>query len=266
MSYYLKKNWEKIALPCFLVILSSAIFALWQFGLMHTFDAATQMNLSDFLTWVVIEIVGIALYYVVLILENFVEARVIRDMNNQVRHDLYLSLIDKDHTAYHSQDTGEYLSWLTTNVKQIERLAWGPFFNCVNCIAGVTCNIAALFFLHWIILAAGLISAVIMLVVPNLFQKRMESLGAACARIEAQGVSNLKDLLSGFDVLRSFDRTGRFLHQGNSVSSKIEEINCRRTHIQSFSSLLVGFIGKAIQSTYHDFYALGNGSNWGVYI
>ena len=23
---------------------------------------------------------------------------------------------------------------------------------------------------------------------------------------------------------------------------------------------------KAIQSTYHDFYALGNGSNWGVYI
>lgn len=25
-------------------------------------------------------------------------------------------------------------------------------------------------------------------------------------------------------------------------------------------------IVKAIQSTYHDFYALGNGSNWGVYI
>lgn len=27
-----------------------------------------------------------------------------------------------------------------------------------------------------------------------------------------------------------------------------------------------GIVGKAIQSTYHDFYALGNGSNWGVYI
>ena len=25
-------------------------------------------------------------------------------------------------------------------------------------------------------------------------------------------------------------------------------------------------VRKAIQSTYHDFYALGNGSNWGVYI
>ena len=26
------------------------------------------------------------------------------------------------------------------------------------------------------------------------------------------------------------------------------------------------YVEKAIQSTYHDFYALGNGSNWGVYI
>ena len=28
----------------------------------------------------------------------------------------------------------------------------------------------------------------------------------------------------------------------------------------------ISSFGKAIQSTYHDFYALGNGSNWGVYI
>ena len=151
MRYYLKRNWKKIIPTCFLLIFSSGILTLWQLGLMHTFDAAAQLNLSNFLTWVVIEIAGIALYYVVLILENFVEARVIRDMNNQVRHDLYLSLLNKDHTAYSSHDTGEYLSWLTTNIKQIERLAWGPFFNCVNSITGVICNIAALLSLHWII-------------------------------------------------------------------------------------------------------------------
>ena len=32
------------------------------------------------------------------------------------------------------------------------------------------------------------------------------------------------------------------------------------------NEIICGYIGKAIQSTYHDFYALGNGSNWGVYI
>ena len=41
-----------------------------------------------------------------------------------VRRDLYLSLLDKPHADYHSRDTGEYLSWLTNNVRQIENLAW----------------------------------------------------------------------------------------------------------------------------------------------
>lgn len=243
MRYYLKRNWKKIIPTCFLLIFSSGILTLWQLGLMHTFDAAAQLNLSNFLTWVVIEIAGIALYYVVLILENFVEARVIRDMNNQVRHDLYLSLLNKDHTAYSSHDTGEYLSWLTTNIKQIERLAWGPFFNCVNSITGVICNIAALLSLHWIILAAGLLSAGIMLVLPNLSRKWMEQLGEACASAESQGVSSLQDLLSGFEVLRSFGRTERFLRQGNTAGSQIEKTNCHRTCVQSFISLLTGLIG-----------------------
>ena len=239
----LKKNWKKIIPTCFLLIFSSGIFTLWQLGLMHTFDAAAQLNLRAFLTWIGIEIAGITLYYAVAILENIVEARVIRDMNNQLRHDLYLSLSSTDHTAYSSHDTGEYLSWLTTNIKQIERLAWGPFFNSVNSIAGVICNIAALFSLHWIILAAGLLSAGIMLVLPNLSRKWMEQLGEACASAESRGLSSLQDLLSGFEVLRSFGRTERFLRQGNTAGSQIEKANCRRTCVQSFISLLTGYIG-----------------------
>lgn len=36
--------------------------------------------------------------------------------------------------------------------------------------------------------------------------------------------------------------------------------------ISDFPNMRLVFCAKAIQSTYHDFYALGNGSNWGVYI
>lgn len=246
MSYYFKKNWKKIAPPCFLVIFSSAVFALWQLGLMRTFDAAARLELKEFLTWIAVEVAGIALYYGVMILDNILEARATRDLNNQLRHDLYLSLMDKSHAAYHSQDSGEYISWLTTNVKQIERLAWGPFFNCVSCVAGVVCNIAALISLHWAVLAAGLFSTMVMLALPKLFQRRMERLGEACANAEAQGVSRLKDILSGFDVLRSFGRMDRFLRQGDAVSSEIEDANCRRTCLQTSSSLLVGFTGVAL--------------------
>ena len=94
---------------------------------MQSFNAAISLNFRGFLFWTMAEVIGYGLYLGVAALESIFEARTIRTMNNQVRHDLYLSLLDKTHTSYHSQDTGEYISWLTTNVKQIERLAWEPF-------------------------------------------------------------------------------------------------------------------------------------------
>ena len=120
MDYYLRKNWKRVLLPALLTILSSVIFTLWQLGLMQTFDAAARLELERFLFWIVVELAGISLNYGVLILENWIEARAVRDLNNQVRHDLYLSLMGRSHAAYHSQDTGEYISWLTTNIKQID--------------------------------------------------------------------------------------------------------------------------------------------------
>lgn len=243
MNYYFKKNWKKILPPVVLVLFSSVIFTLWQLGLMRTFDAAARLDWKQFLFWVVVELVGNVMYYGVLILENLMEARAVRDLNNQVRHDLYLSLMDKSHAAYYSQDTGEYISWLTTNIKQMEHLAWGPFFSSILCISGVVCNIAALLSLHWMILVTGLVSAAVMLAMPKLFQKRMERLGEACAEAEAKGVSRWRDILSGLDVLRSFGRMDRFLQQGDAVSGQIEGANCRRTCMQSGSSLLIGLTG-----------------------
>ena len=154
--------------------------------------------------------------------------------------------MEKSHSAYHSQDTGEYISWLTSNVKQIERLAWSPFFSFASCITVVLFNIAALASLHWVILLAGLASTAVMLVLPKLFQKRMERLGEVCAAAEEQGAAKLKDILSGFDVLRSFGRADRFLRQGDAVSRQIEDANCRRTCMQTSSAFLVGLTGNIL--------------------
>ena len=37
-------------------------------------------------------------------------------------------LLQKGYQDYHKQDSGEYLSWMTNDVKQIEQLAWNPLF------------------------------------------------------------------------------------------------------------------------------------------
>ena len=247
MNYYFKKNWKKIALSCSVGLVCEGLYVVIQLVMMREFDAAINLDFQGFLLWTAVTLGIYSLYLALAALEGVLEARAVRAMNNQVRHDLYLSLLDKTHAAYHSQDTGEYISWLTTNVKQIERLAWAPFFSCVQQVGLIVWCILALISLHWLMLAAGLVSVVVMLGVPKLFQKRMEHLGAACAEEEADGVSKLKDLLSGFDVLRSFGHVDRFLEQGDAVSDQIEGPNCRRSSAQNGLSCFTGFFSVALQ-------------------
>ncbi|MDE7261110.1 MAG: ABC transporter ATP-binding protein/permease [Oscillospiraceae bacterium] len=247
MTYYFKKNWKKIALACSMGLLCEGLYVVIQLVMMREFDAAINLDFRSFLFWTAVTLGIYGLYLALAALGGVLEARAVRAMNNQVRHDLYLSLMDKTHAAYHSQDTGEYISWLTTNVKQIERLAWAPFFSCVQQTGMIVWCILALVSLHWLMLAAGLVSVVVMLAVPKLFQKRMERLGAVCAEAEAEGVSKLKDLLSGFDVLRSFGHMDRFLDQGDAVSGQIEEPNCRRSSAQNALSCFTGFFSVSLQ-------------------
>ena len=247
MNYYLRKNWKKIALTSSFGLLCEGIYVVLQLIMMQSFDAAIGLNFRRFLLWTAAEVGGYMLYLALAALEGVLEARAVRTMNNQVRHDLYLSLLNKTHAQYHSQDTGEYISWLTTNVKQIERLAWAPIFSCIQQAGLIVWCILALISLHWLMLAAGLFSAAVMLVVPKLFQKRMERLGEACAAAEAEGVSKLKDLLSGFDVLRSFGHADRFLTQGDAVSNQMEEPSCRRSGTQNGLSCFTGFFSVSLQ-------------------
>ncbi len=247
VNYYLKKNWKRVFLACATGLICEGIYVVLQLVMMRSFDAAIKLNFHDFLLWTGVEVGGYGLYLALAALQGVLEARAVRAMNNHVRHDLYLSLLNKSHAQYHSQDTGEYISWLTTNVKQIERLAWAPFLSCVQQAGLIVWCILALISLHWIMLATGLLSAAIMLVVPKLFQKRMECLGEACAAAEAEGVSKLKDLLSGFDVLRAFGHAERFLDQGDAVSDRMETPNCRRSCTQSNISCLTGFFSVSLQ-------------------
>ncbi len=247
MSYFFKKNWSRVLVVCVLGIVCEGIYTILQIIMMWSFEAAINLNLRDFLIWTAVLAGGYGFYFILATLKNILQAHIVRVLNNNVRHDLSLSLLGKSYAEYHSLDTGEYISWLTSNVKQIERLAWEPFFSCINNSALIVWCILALISLDWIMLVVGVVSAIVMLVIPKLFRKRMERLGEACAIAEAESVSKLKDLISGLDMLRFFNRIDRFLHQSNAISDQVEIPNYRRSCTQVGISSLTGALSVFLQ-------------------
>lgn len=247
MGSYLRKNWKKSALVCLLQIVEWGFQAGVQLLLMQVFDKALSLDLKAFLFWSAVDMAAWGGYFLVCYLRESAQARVVRALNNDLRHDLCCQLLQKGYQDYHKQDSGECLSWMTNDVKQIEQLAWNPFFNCVGRASQVLWGIVVLLSLHWSLMAASLVSALIMWALPKLFEKRLEQLGRLCSERQAAGVSALKDLLSGLDVLRFFGQKGRFLRKGGQASDQIEQSSCDLSCGKSAADSAMGFVSVTIQ-------------------
>lgn len=249
MGYYLKKHWQLNALAAFFMIAVAACNVLTSVAMMQTTENIIDFNLSGFFKWMIIN--G-ALFLLLLAFDQVstvFKSKAIRKMNNAIRLDMAASLAQSDYRKYHAQESGEYLSQLTNNLNQIENLAWESFYHCITVVATVAFSMVTLLSLHWSLAVLSLAASAVMLNAPKLFGKKMEELGADCASKQAAGTSKMKDLQSGFDVLRSFGRMKLFLSGMEDASDQVEQPKYRLTCIKNLAQNGVSLISVVVQMT-----------------
>ena len=186
MFYYLRKSWKEnsVVILCLVVLCGLQVGA--NMLMMQSFQGIIDRNMERFVLWTLI-LVGVwFLIYGLTGVETFFRCRVIRSMNNTIRQDIAEILLKKSYRSFHEQSVGEYLSQLTNDISQIENLAWNPFYDCIRSAVTVVFSIVALLTLHWSLLAASIVTTVIMLSVPKLFHKKMEELALSVRRNKQQ--------------------------------------------------------------------------------
>lgn len=75
----------------------------------------------------------------------------------------------------------------------------------------------------------------------------MESLGEECAEKQASGTSKMKDLLSGFDVLRSFGRINLFMTAMKEASDQVEEPKYHLSWVKNLAENGITLVSLAVQ-------------------
>lgn len=197
MFYYIRKHWAINSLVFLLQILWAAIL-VWQNVLfMGIFQAVIDLNFRYFAVSLLVFFASDAIGSAINIARSWAKARAIRVMNNSVRQDLSASLVRKGHSAFHAHQTGEYLSWYSNNIKQIENMSWASFYNSISVAAQMIFSLIVLVYVHWSLLIFSIVSAVLVISAPKLFEKRIETASEACAQEQGKAMAKLKDLLSG---------------------------------------------------------------------
>ena len=247
MSFYLKRFWKENMLAIFFLVILCGLQVGANLLMMQSFQGIIDRNMSQFIFWMLFLVIIWFLIYGLTGMETFFRCRAIRVMNNAIRQDIAEILLKKSYRSFHEQPVGEYLSQFANDISQIENLAWNPFFDFIRSSVTVVLSIAALLTLHWSLLAASLVTTVIMLSFPKLFHQKMEHLGAVCTREQSAAVSRLKELLTGYNVLRFFNQEQRFINEAELASDQIEKPKFRMAYVKGFANAGMGCVNIVCQ-------------------
>ena len=247
MARYLVKFKGDVLLALLPLVAICGMLSLTSLVTAQVFQRVFEGDLSGLIKWMLILTGAWFLVQAVSVLHELLQARAIRRLNNAVREDMAEALLRMSHQDYHAEGAGEYLSRFTNDVNQIENLAWKPFFQLVEAAATSLFSVIALLTIHWSLVLAALLTTVVMVFVPQLFNKRMKALGAVCSEEQAKATGVLKDLLSGRDVLRSFGREARFTQGAGRASDQIERPRFRLAYVKGFVGAGVGCVNVICQ-------------------
>ena len=225
MTHYLKRYWPAVAAASVFMILAYGLQVYISLVQIRVAQGLLDGDVRGFALQILLLLLTWLAVILALIGETICQGRAVRQMNNALRRDMAASLLSKSHQEYHKQESGAYLSQFTNDISKIEQMSWTPFFLILGAAAQVLFGLIALATIHWTLLVASVVVAVIMMLVPRFFGKHLEKLGAACAADQAKGISGIKDLLSGYDVLRFFGKDDRFFKGVDEASDRIEQAN-----------------------------------------
>lgn len=245
--HYLSKYKKESFLVSFLQLLVWGMQTITQLLMIKTFEYAIKLDGKMFLIYTCISILCWASYFYLNFILSKSQGKLIIKLNSHVRNKMLSNLISKGIYEFYSTDTGNYLSRLTTNIKQIETSAWEPFFNGIGRMGQIIWSLLALAYLDWSLIRLAAITLVIMFFVPKFFQNKLEHLGEAFSSVLGESTSKFKEILLAFGVFKSFNKENLFISLGNRYGQSTEQINYELNITKDKISLFLAFLNVLMQ-------------------
>lgn len=193
------------------ILLANLFWTLTPLCIMQLFEAAVSFDVKRLLWFLFLDFLLFMLYVLFGYCRDLNLYGAVREMNTALRARISESLLGRDYQSFDEADTGTYLSWYSNDLHQLEQQGFLPFYQLLDAVVRTLFSAVALFYLHWMFGLSALVLGVLLCLAPRLFNGRIERKSAVFSGQQERFTGELKDLLSGMFVLKSFGASDRFL-------------------------------------------------------
>lgn len=225
------------------VPISSIIFA---FTIQRVVDAGTRGVLQD----LKVEIILCLGSSLLIAITSYIAAQFknvyVKKTMKKIKDNLFFSIIKQDYTSFQSQNSGGYISLLTNDLNRLEDNYIAAFFDIVRNGSLMIISLIVMFFTSWQLATAVFVACALPILISSCLGKTMQKRQLQSMNEDNNYTTKVKDILSGFLVIKSFNVENQII-QDYAVASnkqiqskyKINAITAFVMSISSMSSYLV---------------------------
>ena len=239
----IKMNFGYFCIASLLTVLSVGFEIAVAIILMVTLNSASDRSLNNLISILVVGflvlVVNVIFNY---LLRHYRNNIIFRIMCNYKEY-IFRKILNLNTNSFNTSKTGRFISALNNDVNSIEINLVESYFTILKLITLLICGIVSMAILNIRICIIVLLLSILPLAVSMIFSKKVRDSEKNVSLVNELYTSSIKDMLSGFSVVKSFNAEDEILNVFNKVNLNVEiEKRNRRNNITNIE-IWTNFIG-----------------------
>ena len=214
----------------------------------NALTALTQHSLKGFIVDTGLNLLSWGFFLIFFFCSSRYSAVIIRAVDNSIRSSLAHVIGRQEYESFNKHTEADYVSWFTNDINQINQ---DGFFSLEqtysSALLGIIASVILLSY-HPLLFVTTLVFAVVMILFPRLFKKKLEQLSQKQSRQNEVLTSKITDVLEGFVNLLTLGQQKLLNKIVLAASDKTGQARVNYITEMSFSNSLINLISISAQT------------------
>ena len=243
---YIFKFKGLFSLNVFIIFIESIMDISIAFLFQHMIDIGTSKNIISFNRSLKLAVIFITLYFIVIYSRKLLQGQFIRKCMQSLKNNIFSKIIDKNISGFIKDNSASYISILTNDINIIEQDYFNNMFDITASIISFMLASFAIFKMNFQIALSIFIFGFIAAAIPVQFSKIISKLRKIYSDSLSNLTINIKDVFSGFEVIKGFNIEGNVKDEFDGYNKKAENTKFNFIKESSLAETLSSISGFSI--------------------
>lgn len=234
----LKSNKKLMIIAGILTVITAVMSVLVAFLIKIIIDCAMNKNIATLKNSIKISVLYIVAYFLINYAKEIIVSRYVKDIMEKLKSSVYESIMNRNYRSFFEKSSGEYISVLTNDMTALEENYYKGYFVVVHSSVGFLVALASIFIINWKFALGVIVISLLFMGLTSFTGMGLNELRMNIQKNMSEFTGKTKDLISGYEMIRSFNAQDRMKKEFDMKNTSMEEAKLKFNIRQGITKII----------------------------